>query len=123
MRPYEKDLIAERDARSKLASTLIKWWRVNYIDSRGASKLDEQPMGLPRENDTDTAATGSEDYAMNISVETEPVVSESDYNAATGSYSGAYGKNVTLDEEGLSQVASILGERKNAFEDMLSAAK
>ena len=30
--PYERDLIAERDEKNRLDSSVVKWWRVNYID-------------------------------------------------------------------------------------------
>lgn len=103
MRLYEKDLIAERDRQQKLAGALIKWWRVNYIDTRGASAIDV-PVSRQKQNNV-------------------PEYSPDDYNAATGSYSGAYGRNVTLDADGLNQVSGILDERRQAFTDMLENAR
>lgn len=32
--PYERDLIAERDEKNRLDSSVVKWWRVNYIDRK-----------------------------------------------------------------------------------------
>ncbi len=103
MRLYERDLIEERNRKQELADSLIKWWRVNYIDTRGASAIDVT-MSRKKQNNV-------------------PEYSPEDYNAATGSYSGAYGRNVTLDAAGLNQVSGILDERRQAFTDMLENAK
>ena len=39
--PYERDLIAERDEKNRLDSSVVKWWRVNYIDHVMMEQLKE----------------------------------------------------------------------------------
>ena len=40
--PYERDLIAERDEKNRLDSSVVKWWRVNYIDQATMKQLEEE---------------------------------------------------------------------------------
>lgn len=139
--PYERDLIAERDEKIKLRSAVIKWWQVNYIDSDELARQEEEAERLRLEEEQLKAeedealklaleisarleAEAAEDEAKKQAEIAEALASvdnhEADFNASTGSYSGGYGKNVTLDEDGLSQVDSILNEKKDMFDDLLS---
>lgn len=93
---YERDLIAERDSWQKMKSTVIKWWQVNYI-------MDDSVI------DPNVNSKGQD---------TSQDVSDGEFNASTGSYSGAYGKVVTLDQGGLDQVASILNEKSDMIHQM-----
>ena len=106
---YEKDLIAERDSWQKMKNSVVKWWQVNYINDvtvleAGTNKTIRK--SVPK------------DYGSDKQTVREPKIAEDDFNAATGSYSGAYGKVVTLDQGGLDQVASILSEKSDQIHHM-----
>lgn len=140
--PYDRDLIAERDANIKLRSSVIKWWRVNYIDQALLAKQEEEErlrieeeeklqqeadeaLKLAAEISARLAREAAEDEALKqaeiaqaLAAQDEPV--DDDYNATTGSYSGGYGKNVTLDQDGLSQVDSILKEKSSMIDDLFA---
>lgn len=95
---YDRDLIAERDSWEKMKSSVVKWWQVNYVNS--AAILDSSGQGV-----ISGSIHGTEDM-------------DEEYNAATGSYSGGYGKVVTLDQSGLDQVADILNEKNSFIQQM-----
>lgn len=150
MAPYDKDLIAMRDNKSKLFSSVVKWWMVNYVTpemlaaqeaeekerilreheaEEKADNLDEEidetmrlaleiSARLEAEAAADEAAKQAEIQAAMAAASGEVQLDDSDYNATTGSYSGGYGKNVTLDEAGLDQVASILSGSPNNFDNL-----
>ena len=139
---YWKDLIDERDEYIKLHSAVIKWWQIHYLtreernylleEERRLQKITEQPekksedllraeeviARLQREKEEDDEIKQDE---INKALAKGDLLNESNYNAATGSYSGAYGQNVTLDKEGLNQVDSILKEKGNSVEALLAS--
>ena len=106
---YKKDLIAERDTWQKMKNSVVKWWQVNYINDvtvleAGTNKTIRKSV--------------SKDYGSDKKGVREQEIAEDDFNATTGSYSGAYGKVVTLDQGGLDQVASILNEKNDFIQHM-----
>ena len=106
---YKKDLIAERDTWQKMKNSVVKWWQVNYINDvtvleAGTDKTIRRSVRQNSEYET-KSVKGQEN-------------TEDDFNATTGSYSGAYGKVVTLDQGGLDQVASILSEKSDQIQHM-----
>ncbi len=160
---YPIDLIAIRDARVKMATTVIKSWNVNYIIPEPDTPLIRDPeevradelarkaaefaasspapepeeelseeqkaliaqanevfARLEAEKAADEAVKQAEiDAAFAAQGAAEAVaVTDADYNAATGSYSGAYGKG-PVDDSTRDIAASILGERNDAFSEML----
>ena len=94
---YEKDLIAERDNWQKMKNSVVKWWQVNYIQDA-------------------TVLEAGEEKTIRKSLRQEE--SSDGYNATTGSYSGSYGKVVTLDQGELNRVAGILNEKNDLIQHM-----
>lgn len=149
---YERDLIAERDSRDKLHSSIVKWWQVKYNEKKaplgdGAEEIDtsdaieatnvsealDEDLKLAEEvfarlsaekaaDDAVLQAQIDQAYAEAAAAEAARLAGE-DYNSTTGSYSGAYGKNNNLDESGLSQVDSIMGEKDAALRALISSAQ
>lgn len=132
--PYERDLIAERDEKNRLDSSVVKWWRVNYIDHIMMEQLKEEERRLKEEDEAmklalevtaRLEAEAAEDEAIKqaeiarVLAETQ-AVEEAEFNATTGTFSGRYGKNVTLDEEGMNQVESILNQKKSDIQKIVS---
>lgn len=111
---YKKDLIAERDTWQKMKNSVVKWWQVNYINDVTVLEAGQDKTirkTVQHENKYETKPLYKQENA------------EDDFNAATGSYSGAYGKVVTLDQSGLDQVASILSEKSNQFQQMFDSVE
>lgn len=139
---YPIDWIDIRDKKRKLASTVVKWWNVNYVMTEVEDEEDTTDAGpsvevedasltadddalaaaneiferLERERLADEAAKQAEIDAAKAAADDQ--FSDSDYNAATGSYSGAYGRGQMNDLEA-SQVSQILGEKKDAISDLI----
>ena len=98
---YGKDLIAERDEKNRLHSSVIKWWNdINYINM-----VNEQ---IEAYNTACLAQVHQQGAKADAA--------DSDYNATTGSFSGAYGKNEELlNEREKDQVKSILSEKEESI--------
>jgi len=145
---YERDLIAERDAEAKIRRNVIKSWNVRFVDADpdpstvvdvNAEPVAEEPELTPEQEEAirnaneifarleaekaaDEAVKAAEIAAALAEQEemaARLVADESDYNATTGSYSGAYGKGEISDDT-MTQAASILGEKSNAVNDLIS---
>ena len=43
-----------------------------------------------------------------------------EFNATTGTFSGRYGKNVTLDDAGMNQVESLLNQKNSDIQKIVS---
>lgn len=142
---YEKDLLAIEYENKRLHRSLIKFWNVNYIDPKAEEmakeaalvaeaaeqeELDKQSAAdeelrlaqeiferLEREKAADEAEKQAEIAAAMAEANGEVEVTDSDYNATTGSYSGAYGKG-PVDDSTLDQAAAILKERENAMQSL-----
>ena len=123
--PYERDLIAERDEKNRLDSSVVKWWRVNYIDQATMKQLEEEDetMRLALEISARLEAEAAADEAIK-QAEIDRILAETEaaeaFNATTGTFSGRYGKNVTLDEEGMNQVESILNQKQSEIQRIVS---
>lgn len=61
---YYKDLIAERDARKKLANSLIKWWNVSY-DYPNAKKTQSY---INRANSNPTSPEDDESLKLALEI-------------------------------------------------------
>lgn len=98
---YGKDLIAERDEKNRLHSSVIKWWNdINYINMVN-KQIEAYNTAYLAQTQQQNAKAGQAD---------------SDYNAATGSFSGAYGKNEELlNAKEKDQVKSILAEKEDSI--------
>ena len=125
--PYERDLIAERDEKNRLDSSVVKWWRVNYIDQATMKQLEEEDetMRLALEVSARLEAEAAADEAIKqaeidrVLAETEAAGAEA-FNATTFSFFVRYCKNVTLDEEGMNQVESILNQKQSEIQRIVS---
>lgn len=140
---YNRDLIAERDSKSKLHNAIIKWWQVNYneekaevsgavkkIDTSDAIDAEDENLKLAEEVFARLNAEKEADDAVLIeqinqayerAAAAEAARTEaSNYNAATGAYSGAYGMDPDLDKEEQIQVESIMGEKEAALRALIS---
>lgn len=145
---YNKDLIAERDSKAKMTNAVIKFWQVNYQDRESIIRQEEEKL---KAEEATLAAQQEEDEALKLAAEinarlereateyeaqkqaeieeamrqadaTFAAAADDEFNATTGSYSGSYGKNVTLDEAGLNQVDSILGEKDDFIKSLFANA-
>ena len=139
---YPIDLIAIRDAKGKMASTVIKWWNVNYIlppedllepPMEEATMVAEEPeveeMSAEQQALIDKAndifarleAEKAADEAVKQAEIDAALAAQNDanYNASTGSYSGTYGTG-PIDDSTRDLAASILQERDDAMADLLN---
>jgi len=128
---FGRDLIAEKNKRESIKSSVIKYWNVNYFDPAEQQRLEEEAKlkeaqeiidRLAREAAEDEAKKQAEIDQAYIEAELNDLVREMDktYNATTGSYSGTYGQgavdNVTQD-----QVAMILNEKNAVLQGIIDA--
>ena len=125
---YPVDLIAQRDEKLKISSSVIKSWNVRFVDAdTDGSDYCEPPVDEPGVTAAEPEAelTPEQEEAIRNAneifarLEAEKAADEANYNAATNSYSGAYGTG-PISEDTAAQAASILAEKKDAFTDMLS---
>lgn len=141
---YPVDLIAQRDEKLKISSSVIKSWNVRFVDAdTDGSDYCEPPVDEPGVTAAEPEAelTPEQEEAIRNAneifarLEAEKAAdeaikqaeieaafaaqNEANYNAATNSYSGAYGTG-PISEDTAAQAASILAEKKDAFTDMLS---
>ncbi|MCR5677277.1 MAG: hypothetical protein K6G13_04520 [Agathobacter sp.] len=141
---YPVDLIAQRDEKLKISSSVIKSWNVRFVDAdTDGSDSYEPPVDEPGMTAAEPEAelTPEQEEAIRNAneifarLEAEKAAdeavkqaeieaafaaqNEANYNAATNSYSGAYGTG-PISEDTAAQAASILAEKKDAFTDMLS---
>lgn len=140
---YQIDLVAIKDAKEKLNSTVVKSWQVNYIPHPEEEAFEEEKaIGAVPENLSDEAG-GEEDEAMRLALEITARLAaeaaadeavkqaeiaqalaeaEAEFNKTTGSRSGSYGKDISLDEEGMEQVDSIMDEKNVALQELIKSA-
>ena len=128
---FGRDLIAEKNKRESIKSSVIKRWNVNYYDPNDKARLEEEERmraaqeiyeRLEREKAEDEAKKQAEIDQAYIEAELNDLVREMDrtYNATTGSYSGTYGQG-DVDTVTQDQVAMILNEKNAAIQDIIDA--
>lgn len=134
---YKRDLIAERDAKQKMARSVVKFWNVNYImpgfeptpEVSDIASAPEEENLTPEEAEKikqaqeiferlEAERKHDEDMKANEIAQLLAAQDQSNYNATTGSYSGAYGQG-DISEEKLGQVNSILSEKKDAVSELI----
>ena len=101
---FGRDLIAEKNKRESIKSSIIKCWNVNYINPVEQQRLDEEK----KLKETQVQGFLHEE--------------SKDYNATTGSYSGAYGQG-QVDAVTQDQVAMILNEKNAALQGIIDSRK
>lgn len=127
---YNKDLIAERDHKSKITHSIIKCWQVNYLDRETILRLEEEKQKAKEDDEAlKLAAEINERLAREAAIdeaikqaEIQAAFAEADFNSTTGSYSGAYGKNISLDDDKRNQVDNILNEKDNYIKNLFENA-
>ncbi|SFP96982.1 hypothetical protein SAMN02910358_00328 [Lachnospiraceae bacterium XBB1006] len=126
------DKIDVRNFNDELKHAIVKRSRVRYMptpqedeeqsatesgeDAEALAQANEIFERLQREAEADEKAKEAE-WIAKLSQEQE--VNDSDYNATTGSYSGAYGKG-NVSEETKDLAANILGEKADSLAALIS---
>ncbi|MBE5905269.1 MAG: hypothetical protein E7277_00550 [Lachnospiraceae bacterium] len=126
------DKIDVRNFNDELKHAIVKRSRVRYMptpqedeetmstesgaDAEALAQANEIFERLQKEAEEDEKAKEAEWIAK---LSQEQGVSDSDYNATTGSYSGAYGKGNVSDET-KDLAASILGEKADGLAALIS---
>ena len=140
------DLIDERDRKARMTSSVIKFWNVRYLTKEQAKELEEQKKAkeqeeaqpAPQEVDEDLRraqeiferleAEAAEDEARKIAEQraayeaVQASMTEENYNATTGSYSGTYGKG-HIDESTKDMAAAILSEKSDNIAALFEQAE
>lgn len=128
---FGRDLIAEKNKRESIKSSVIKYWNVNYFDPNDKARLEEEERlraaqeifeRLEREAAEDAAKKQAEIDQAYIEAELNDLVREVDanYNATTGSYSGTYGQG-EVDTVTKDQVQLILNEKNAALQGIINS--
>lgn len=146
---FGRDLIAEKNKRESIKSSVIKYWNVNYFDPAEEKRLEEEAKmkeaqgiinRLEKEAAEDQAKKQAEIDQAYIEAELNDLVREMDrahnkdkiynteqfdytdktYNATTGSYSGTYGQG-KVDNVTQDQVAMILNEKNAAIQGIINS--
>lgn len=130
---FGRDLIAEKNKRESIKSSIIKYWNVNYVDPIEQQRLEEEERlkeaqeiieRLDKEAAEDEAKKQASIAQRYVDVELNGFLRESDkdYNAATGSYSGTYGQG-KVDTVTKDQVAMILNEKNVALQGIIDSGR
>ena len=128
---FGRDLIAEKNKRESIKSSVIKYWNVNYFDPAEQKRLEEEARmkeaqeiidRLEKEAAEDEAKKQAEIDQAYIEAELNDLVREMDkmYNATTGSYSGTYGQG-KVDTVTQDQVAMILNEKNATIQGIINS--
>ena len=132
---FGRDLIAEKNKRESIKSSVIKYWNVNYFDPNDQARLEEEEKAraaqeiferLEREAAEDAAKKQAEIDQAYIEAELNDLMREigakddATYNATTGSYSGTYGQG-EVDTVTQDQVAMILNEKNAVLQGIIGA--
>lgn len=126
-----RDLIEERNRREKMQNSIIKYWNVNLIpyskEEDAFAKLSAEEKQAAKDIIARLDAEAAADEALKAKeveqAKAEREKSESTYNKATNSYSGAYGTKPVEDEEEKDRIAQILREKEDAFQKNLENTK
>ena len=145
---FGRDLIAEKNKRERIKSSVIKYWNVNYFDPAEEKRLEEEARmqeaqgvieRLEKEAAEDQAKKQAEIDQAYIEAELNDLMREMDrahnmgnicheevhqpdrtYNATTGSYSGTYGQG-KVDNVTKDQVAMILNEKNAVLQGIINS--
>ena len=130
---FGRDLIAEKNKRENIKSSIIKYWNVNYVDPVAEQRLkDEENLKkahviidrLDSEAAEDEAKKQAEIDQAYIEAGINDILREVDkgYNATTGSYSGAYGKG-EIDTVTKDQVELILNAKNATLQRIIDSGR
>lgn len=130
---FGRDLIAEKNKRENIKSSIIKYWNVNYLDPIEQQRLKEEEKlkeakeifdRLSKEAEEDEAKKKAMIAQLYVDVELNEFLREmdKDYNATTGSYSGTYGQG-KVDTVTKDQVEMILNEKNAALQGIIESGR
>ncbi len=116
---YAIDLIAIRDKKRKMDSSIVKGWNVHYQTLEEVEELERLKKQKEREDQQKAARDDEEDEDSDEDHRGD----QKSYNKKTGSYSGLYGKKPVKDADKKQQIDSILYEKPDAYDSALLAIK
>lgn len=130
-----EDLIDKRNKKEKIASSIIKWWKVHYMSKAEVEAKEEEKARLAEEEQRKQeemdlaneifarleAEAAADEAKKRAEIELAKIgqLGEDTYNAATKSFSGTYGQKQVEDEVTNEQISQILEEQDNRFEQQL----
>lgn len=133
---YDIDLIAKRDKREKLNSTVIKRWNVVFekekepVPAENAS-VEEAPAedSMSEEEkekarmaqeiiDRLNAEAAADEAVKQAEIEAAKLQSEETFNSTTGAHSGTYGMGAVSDDE-QQMINSIMAEKSDALHKLI----
>lgn len=115
-----KDIIDKRNEEERYRKSIIKYWNVNYLPQEGDGKMDGEAEGIlgSLKAEAESKDAKMRDEIEKLREETE-LKDKGMYNAATGSYSGAYGQG-EVSEVTKGQIDQILREKKDIVKDLVA---
>ena len=122
---FGRDLIAEKNKRDRIKSSVIKYWNVNYIDPEEERRKQEEAMRNEAQEVIERLEQEKADDDARKREEIEQAyydakIKEEAYNATTGSYSGMYGQG-DVDHVTKDQVQMILNEKNAAIQNLINS--
>lgn len=117
---YAIDLIAIRDKKRKMDSSIVKGWNVHY---QTLEEVEEQERLKKQKEREEQAKAAGETEESEDSDEVHLEDKKEAFNRKTGSYSGNYGKKPVKDAEKKHQIDAILSDKPDAYKSALSAIK
>lgn len=120
---YSIDLIAKRDRKKKMDSSIVKCWNVHYQTLEEVEEEARLKKQKEREEREKAQRQEKDDDDDGEAEEVHLKLDESAYNRKTGSYSGNYGKQPVRNENDKQKISAILGEKPDAYSAALLAIK
>ena len=124
----DDEYIDKKLRENAMRRNMIKFWRVHFdeedeTESSGPSKDDPDLMKAQEIYERLQAEAAEDDAVLEREREEAYAAAAEDdaeaaWRARTGA-SGVYGQKPVEDEATQAQISAILGERENAFEDMI----
>ncbi len=112
---FKRDLIAEKNKREKIKSSIIKSWNVNYIDPEEEKRKEAEEIIARLEQEKAEDDAQKQEQIAKAYREAEAL-----YNSATCSYSGLYGMN-EMDNVTQDRVQMILNEKNAALRKIINS--
>lgn len=116
---YAIDLIAKRDRKRKMDSSIVKGWNVHYqtleeVEEAARLKKQKEKEEQRKAEHKDEDSEDGDDVHL---------ADKAAYNRKTGSYSGNYGKKTVQDEDKKQKIHAILSDKPDAYSSAMSAIK
>lgn len=115
-----RDIIDERDEKERISKSIIKFWNVNYIAKPTVEEeAESEAQKVLKRLEAEAAADEAAKQAEIAKAMEEARLREEEYNATTGSYSGAYGKTEVKDDVTKGQIDKILQEKDATLRNLI----